>query len=103
MPRIKKFSFEDNVQEGELASVTCLAVSSNKPLTFTWSKNGHIIKEMNDHVRIENSGEFSVLIVDNINLKSAGNYTCTATNPSGSTTHTAYLEVKGMSILEIHE
>ncbi|GBL76498.1 Down syndrome cell adhesion molecule-like protein 1 [Araneus ventricosus] len=94
IPKIKKFSFEDNVQEGDLASVTCIAVSSQKPLLFSWSKNGQTIDLATSNVRIDNSGEYSILILDNVSLKSAGNYTCSVSNPVGSSTHTAKLLVK---------
>ncbi|XP_055939793.1 cell adhesion molecule DSCAML1-like isoform X5 [Argiope bruennichi] len=94
VPKIKKFSFEDNVQEGDLASVICLAVSVSKPLSFSWSKNGALIEEGRDDVRIDNSGEYSVLILDHVTLKSAGNYTCTVTNPFGTVSYSSLLDVK---------
>ncbi|CAL1281289.1 unnamed protein product [Larinioides sclopetarius] len=94
VPKIKKFAFEDNVQEGDLASVICLAVSVSKPLSFSWSKNGAQIEEGRDDVRIDNSGEYSVLILDHVTLKSAGNYTCTVTNPFGTVSYTSQLDVK---------
>ncbi|GFU28491.1 titin [Nephila pilipes] len=94
IPKIKKFSFEENVQEGDLASVTCIAISSNKPLSFMWYKNGQKIDITTSNIRIDNSGEYSILILDNVSINSAGNYTCTVSNPSGSTSHTAQLIVK---------
>ncbi|GFU50491.1 titin [Nephila pilipes] len=94
IPKIKKFSFEDNVQEGDLASVICLAVSNAKPLSFFWTKNGNPIDESTNNVRIDNSGEYSVLILDSVTLKSAGNYSCKVTNPVGSAIHTSQLDVK---------
>ncbi|GIY67333.1 titin [Caerostris darwini] len=94
VPKIKKFTFEDNVQEGDLASVTCIAISSHKPLLFTWSRNGQAIDQTTSDVRIDNSGEYSILILDNVSLKSAGNYTCTVSSPINSASHTAELVVK---------
>ncbi|GIY09035.1 down syndrome cell adhesion molecule-like protein 1 [Caerostris extrusa] len=94
VPKIKKFSFEENVQEGDLASVICLAVSSSKPLSFSWFKNGEQIGEGTNGVRIDNSGEYSVLILDSVSLQSAGNYTCKVTNPFGSAIHASQLEIK---------
>ncbi|KAG8178107.1 hypothetical protein JTE90_017454 [Oedothorax gibbosus] len=93
-PKIQKFTFQDNIQEGDVISVTCLAVSSSRPLTFLWSKNEVPIDASSNHIRIDNSGEYSLLILENVSLKSSGNYTCSVANSFGKTTHTAKLDVK---------
>lgn len=97
MPKVKKFQFEDNVREGDTVSVTCFAVSQNKPLSFRWDKNGEQIGEKSQKLRIESSKDFSVLILNDVNLESSGNYTCSAQNPSGIAKQTAVLLVKGKS------
>ncbi|GIY09033.1 hemicentin-1 [Caerostris extrusa] len=80
--------------EGKVVSVMCLAISDTKPLQFRWDKNGKVLENGKHNVRIENSSEFSVLILDVVSSESEGNYTCTATNSVGSTTHSAHLNVK---------
>lgn len=95
LPKVRKFQFEENVQEGETISVTCFAVSQNKPLSFRWDKNGEEIDERFNNIRIENSGDYSVLILRDVKLESSGNYTCSAQNPSGIAKQTAHLLVKG--------
>lgn len=95
LPEIQKFFFQDNIVEGKVVSVMCLAVSEVKPLKFQWDKNGQVLKETEQNIRIENSSEFSVLIINGANYNNEGNYTCTATNTFGSAKHSTYLSVKG--------
>ncbi|XP_054724330.1 cell adhesion molecule DSCAML1-like [Uloborus diversus] len=94
LPKIKKFTFEEKIQEGDIASVACLVVSTTKPLSFTWEKDGDVITESAKNIRIDNSGDYSVLIINDVSLKSSGNYTCRVSNSFGSATHTARLEIK---------
>lgn len=101
LPKVKKFQFEENVQEGDTVSVICLAVSQSKPLSFRWYKNTEEIDERLKNVRIENSGDYSVLILDDVKLESSGNYTCSAQNPSGIAKQAATLLVKGKKFLSL--
>nr|XP_042909624.1 fibroblast growth factor receptor 4-like [Parasteatoda tepidariorum] len=95
IPEIQKFSFQDNVNKGKVVSVMCLAVSNTKPLTFSWFKNGKLLKnEDGNRLRIEHSTEFSVLILDTVDQDSEGNYTCAVSNRDGKAKHSAYLRVK---------
>ncbi|XP_055939789.1 cell adhesion molecule DSCAML1-like isoform X1 [Argiope bruennichi] len=94
VPEIQKFAFQDNIVEGKVVSVMCLAISDIKPLKFRWSKNSKILESGQENVRIEDSSEFSVLILNSVTIESEGNYTCTATNSIGSAKHSAYLSVQ---------
>lgn len=98
VPEIQKFSFQDNVLEGKVVSVMCLAVSEDKPIHFQWDKHGKIL-ENTKNITIENSEKFSALIINNVSVENDGNYTCTAKNRYGSTKHSAYLNVKGKKLL----
>lgn len=81
--------------EGKVVSVTCLAISEDKPIHFQWDKNGQILGSTKNNITIENSDKFSVLILNNVSIENDGNYTCTAKNRYGSSKHSAYLNVKG--------
>lgn len=83
------------MQQGDVVQITCFAVSPVKPFIFTWKKDGTDLKETVKDVRIENSRDFSVLILENVNIVNSGNYTCTVQNSNGKDQHTAYLSVKG--------
>ncbi|GFR22306.1 titin [Trichonephila clavata] len=93
-PEIQKFSFQDDILEGKRVSVMCLVASKSKAVNFNWFKNGKEISSSERNLKIKNDNEFSVLILDPVNLQDNANYTCKATNIHGSDQHTAYLNVK---------
>lgn len=95
-PRIQKFSFEDNIVDGKVISVTCFAITKTKPVSFEWLKNGRRITAQEDNVRINTANEASLLILDPVTMDDGGNYTCSATNAHGTDKYTAVLEVKGI-------
>ncbi|XP_035230449.1 neural cell adhesion molecule L1-like protein, partial [Stegodyphus dumicola] len=93
-PKIKKFNFEDNIKEGDVASVMCLATSAVKPVKFQWEKNGQPISDYAKTARIEDGTSHSVLVFDSVQFSDYGNYTCIASNAAGSDRFTAQLHVK---------
>lgn len=94
-PKIKKFSFDDNVKEGDATSVMCFATSEIKPLRFQWRKNGNLL-ENKKHIRAEDSSAYSVLVFDSVQISDTGNYSCFVSTTSGQDSYTAELNVKGM-------
>lgn len=46
-------------------------------------------------VTIMRNKKVSTLSVDSVSFESAGEYTCVATNPAGSSSHSAVLNVNG--------
>ncbi|GFV73983.1 titin, partial [Trichonephila clavipes] len=94
IPEIQKFTFQDNIIQGKLVSAMCLALSEAKPLQFQWVKDGKILKSDSQNIRIEDSDEYSILILNKVTLDNEGNYTCSATNIHGSSKHSAYLTIR---------
>lgn len=94
-PKIRKFKFDENIKEGEAASVTCLATSSVKPINFKWSKNGQTITESSENPKIQDGIIHSVLVFDSVKSSDDGNYTCIVTSPSGQDRYSTQLIVKG--------
>lgn len=92
---MKPFRFEDNIREGDVASVTCLATSGLKPVKFQWNKNGIPISTSNKKLRIEDGTIHSVLVFDSVEIADDGNYTCIALNAEGQDTSTTQLLVRG--------
>lgn len=101
-PKIKKFKFDENIKEGEVASVTCIATSAVKPVNFKWERNGQLIAQSSENPRIEDGTIHSVLVFDSVKSSDDGNYTCIVTNPSGQDRHTAQLMVKGKFLLSAY-
>ena len=95
VPKIRKFKFDENIKEGEVATVMCSASSAMKPIDFKWEKNGQQIAESSENPRIQDGVIHSVLIFDSVKSSDDGNYTCIVTGPSGQDRHSAQLIVKG--------
>ncbi|XP_071041656.1 cell adhesion molecule Dscam1 isoform X1 [Parasteatoda tepidariorum] len=94
IPEIQKFSFQENILEGKIVSVTCLAITRSKSVDFKWFKNGKELLNAVRNVKIREDSEYSILILDPVSADDSGNYTCKASNAHGSSQHTAYLSVK---------
>nr|XP_042909621.1 neural cell adhesion molecule L1-like protein [Parasteatoda tepidariorum] len=79
-----------------MVSVTCITSSRSPTANYAWMKNGVTLNEktMRDNIRITNTEDVSVLILDPVHLSDDGNYSCSATNSFGKDQHTAHLNVK---------
>lgn len=65
------------------------------PVDFLWFLNGKPVEGV-EGVTIGSFGKkISVLAIDSVAEHHAGNYTCSARNRAGVTSHTAELVVKG--------
>ncbi|XP_077544848.1 cell adhesion molecule Dscam2-like [Haemaphysalis longicornis] len=95
LPRIQPFSFPENVNLGDEASVTCVVTRGTKPLRVTWTQDGKVVPN--------SDRKFAKVLLDNINTltirsvtaEDVGNYSCTATNNFGSHTASATFTVEG--------
>lgn len=97
LPKIHPFTFgEEPLFVRETVSVQCTVLSGDLPIMFSWMLNGKPITE-DLKVNIAAFGKkVSVLNIDSIAGKHAGNYTCLATNVAGLSTFSTMLTVKGI-------
>ncbi|GIY09038.1 titin [Caerostris extrusa] len=96
-PKVKNFHFDDNIKEGDPASVICLATSTIKPVKFHWHKNNQPISSSNNNIRIDDGAIHSVLVFNSVTPSDDGNYTCIAVTSEGQDKFTAHLSVKDIS------
>lgn len=98
-PQIFPFTFGDEpVNSGEAISATCSILKGDFPMDITWAFNGSPIdSERSDQYTITKSKRLSVLAIDAVAARHAGEYTCTASNKAGASSHTAILAVNGNS------
>lgn len=88
-----------DVKVGEDTRMQCAA--SHDPsldITFIWSLEGQVIdlyKDSQHYERTLNGSSNGELLIKNVQLKHAGNYTCTAQTPVDNVTASAYLLVRG--------
>nr|XP_026487100.1 Down syndrome cell adhesion molecule-like protein Dscam2 [Vanessa tameamea] len=92
-PKIAGFSFPADLVEGSSIQVLCGITSGDKPVYFSWLKDGlHI--PTNLQVQEKSLDEFSFLIFSHVTSKHSGEYTCVASNTAAEVNHTARLAVK---------
>nr|XP_012216027.1 PREDICTED: Down syndrome cell adhesion molecule-like protein Dscam2 isoform X13 [Linepithema humile] len=94
-PQIFPFTFGDEpVNSGEAISATCSILKGDFPMDITWAFNGEPISAENtDQFSITKGKRLSVLSIDAVAARHAGEYTCTASNKAGASSHTAALAV----------
>ncbi|XP_067138851.1 neurotrimin-like [Centruroides vittatus] len=93
VPKVEPFNFQRRYPVGHKAIATCTSLSP-KSLSFTWLKNGKELTQSSE-IRIKNDKEYSVIIIDPIEVHSQGNYTCVVSNDFGKDSFTAELLVEG--------
>ena len=83
------------MDSGEFAQLTCVVSKGDTPITITWSLKG---QELNSGPSITTTmlgRRASMLVISSVDYSHVGEYTCRATNPAGSVTHSANLRVNG--------
>lgn len=94
-PLITPFAFEEKNFAGETVQVTCFVAKGDLPLKITWSFHG---EELSSHMGMSTArmgDRSSFLVIEAMMAAHSGNYTCTAENAAGTTSHTASLFVSG--------
>lgn len=97
-PQIAPFSIsEEPANWGEQVSAMCSVVKGDSPIEIQWSLNGEpITRFSHPDVAISNSGKkTSVLIIESVTARHAGEYSCVASNLVGSVSRSAILSVNG--------
>ncbi|XP_033350743.1 Down syndrome cell adhesion molecule-like protein Dscam2 isoform X44 [Bombus vosnesenskii] len=95
-PLILPFAFGDEPASwGELVSVTCSVAKGDQPLEISWAFNGTPIDSHHgsDVVIGSTNKKNSVLTIESVAARHAGEYTCSASNRAGATTHSSQLTV----------
>lgn len=83
-----------SVQVGERVAFTCL-LTKGENVEFLWARNGQLLKNDGNHLRILFDEESSLIKISNVQVSDAGNYTCVAKNPRSEARVTAELYVEG--------
>lgn len=95
-PKIAHFDFgEQPSNYSDSTSIQCLVTSGDLPIEFKWLFNGRPVKEIAGITTAKMGKRNSVLTIDSVSGKHAGNFTCQATNSAASANFTAQLIVNG--------
>ncbi|XP_076173900.1 Down syndrome cell adhesion molecule 1 isoform X38 [Ptiloglossa arizonensis] len=95
-PQIAPFSIGDEPANwGEAVSAVCTVVKGDLPIDVSWALNGEPIgNENHGDVSISSTGKrVSLMTIDAVNARHAGEYTCTASNAAGATSYSSILAV----------
>ncbi|KAL6260463.1 hypothetical protein P5V15_007988, partial [Pogonomyrmex californicus] len=95
-PQIAPFSIsEEPANWGEQISAVCSILKGDLPIEIRWSLNGEIITRLtHPDVIITNTGKkTSLLTIESVTARHAGEYSCVASNLVGSVSRSAILSV----------
>ncbi|XP_025152793.1 Down syndrome cell adhesion molecule-like protein Dscam2 isoform X43 [Harpegnathos saltator] len=95
-PQIAPFSISEGPANwGEQVSAMCSVLKGDLPIEIQWSLNGEPITRLtHPDVTVSNSGKkTSVLIIESVTARHAGEYSCVASNLVGSVSRSAILSV----------
>lgn len=93
-PKIQPFQFPTQIKMGDTASVTCAIMRGTPPFSFRWFKDGILIKSDTSLNTITNN-MLSNLVLQTVDEKSTGDYTCEVSSSLGKDNYTAHLTVRG--------
>ncbi|XP_049272553.1 hemicentin-1-like [Rhipicephalus sanguineus] len=91
--KISPFIFSKNLLVGERTSVMCATTSGDQPFRFSWMKDGRPLQQ-STKINVASNPQYSALTIDKLDLKDAGNYTCSVSNAHGTVSYTDTLEVR---------
>lgn len=102
-PQIAPFSISDEPANwGEAVSAVCTIVKGDLPIDVSWALNGEpITRENHGDVSVSSTGKrVSLMTIEAVSARHAGEYTCTASNAAGATSYSAILAVNGTTLHE---
>lgn len=95
---ISAFTFGDGpANSGDPVSTMCTVIKGDFPMKINWKHNGDPIGYENRDISISKiSRHMSVISIESVSARHAGEFTCVATNGAGSMSQSAMLIVNGM-------
>lgn len=104
-PQIAPISFgEEPVNAGDLVSVQCVVTKGDFPLEITWTFDGRPIQSYHGDVIVSDTGKrVKQLTIESVAARHAGEYTCVASNAAGSVSHSAVLDVNGITFRQVYD
>lgn len=95
-PKLAHFDFgEQPANFGDSISVVCSILSGDLPIDIEWLFNDYPINSYSGINVIKGGRKSSMLTIESITGRHAGNYTCTAKNSAANVAQSAQLAVNG--------
>ncbi|XP_050461796.1 cell adhesion molecule Dscam2 isoform X38 [Cataglyphis hispanica] len=94
-PQIAPFEIaEEPANWGDSISVVCAILKGDLPIEITWALNGEPIRPDRSDINIlATTRKNSILSIESVAARHAGEYTCSASNKAGATSHSTVLAV----------
>ncbi|KAL4702630.1 hypothetical protein ACJJTC_001470 [Scirpophaga incertulas] len=92
-PKISPFIFSSDLTEGSSTQVLCGVSSGDKPMYFSWFKDGAPIPP-DLQIEEKSLNEFSLLMFSGLSARHSGAYTCRVANHAAAVNYTALLAVR---------
>ncbi|XP_076390037.1 Down syndrome cell adhesion molecule 1 isoform X14 [Megachile rotundata] len=94
-PQIAPFVItEEPANWGDSISVVCAILKGDLPIEIAWALNGEPIgRDRSDINILATTRKNSILSIESVAARHAGEYTCSASNKAGATSHSATLAV----------
>lgn len=87
---------EEPANWGDSISVVCAILKGDLPIEISWALNGEPIgRDRSDINILATTKKNSILSIESVAARHAGEYTCSASNKAGATSHSAILAVNG--------
>lgn len=98
-PQIAPFIIsEEPANWGDTITATCTVLKGDYPIDIEWSLNGELINRDHTDITIVNTSKrVSLLTIEAVSARHAGEYTCSASNVAGGTSYSVPLAVNGIS------
>ena len=101
-PKIAHFDFgEQPANFEDSVSLNCLVSSGDLPLDIEWLFNDYPLNSYSGITATKMGKRLSVLMIDSVNARHAGNYSCNARNQWAFSSYHAQLVVNGINNLKI--
>jgi len=98
-PKITPFSFgEEPANVEDSVSVTCLISTGDLPIDIEWFFNDYGISSYSGISVMKGGKRNSVLSIDSVQARHAGNYSCRAKNHAAAVNYTTVLIVNGTTV-----
>lgn len=95
-PQITAFDFgEEAINAEEYTLITCSVFKGDLPIEITWKHNSRTIDPLDGVTIARTSKRSSQLSIESAQAMHSGEYTCTAKNGAGHSSHSAVLNVNG--------
>lgn len=102
-PQIAPFIIsEEPANWGDTITATCTVLKGDYPIEMEWFLNEKPIKREHTDITIVNTSKrVSLLTIEAVSARHAGEYTCSASNIAGGTSYSAPLAVNGTTFKAI--